>query len=82
MIQNIHEPTRVCEGNSPSILYYVFTDEENLIDDIQDEVPFGKSDHVCLTWDVVISKSTSPQSDSKLNFWKGDYEKIDRACRL
>jgi len=76
LIQNIHEATRVREGNKPSTLDYVFTDEENLLDAIQYEVPLGKSDHVCLTWDMITSRSTAPQPGSKLNYWKGDYEKI------
>ena len=48
-IQNIHEASRVREGNRPSTLDYVFTDEENLLDGIQYEVPLGKSNH-CLPY--------------------------------
>ena len=76
LIQNIHEPTRVHEGNNPSTLDYVFTDEENIMDDIQYEVPLGKSDHVCLSRNMTTSRSTSPQQGSKLQYWKGDYHKI------
>jgi len=52
LIQNVHEATRIWDGNKPSTLDHVFTDEENLLDGIQYEVSLGKSDHVCLTWDM------------------------------
>jgi len=82
LIQNIYEPTRVREGNVPSTLDYVFTDEENLLDDIRYEVPLGKSDHVCLSWELITSSSIPMQSNSKLNYWKGDYERIRQGLQV
>ena len=56
----------------------VFTDGENLLNAIQYEVPLGKSDRICLTWDMTTSRSTA----SQLNYWKGDYEKIRQGLQV
>ena len=45
-IQYVTEPTRARGTDKPSVLDYVFTDEENLIDSINYDPPIGKSDHV------------------------------------
>ena len=55
----------------------MFTDEEGLTDCIHHEASIGKSDQVCLTWEMTITKVPAKSSDeSKYNFWKGDYVKI------
>jgi len=46
----VTENTRFC---APSKLDYVFTNEDNLIDQVDYEEPLGKSDHVVLTWNIV-----------------------------
>jgi hypothetical protein len=77
MVQNIQEFTRQREGQNPSELDYVFTDEEGLLDCINHEVPLGKSDHVCITWVMIVEKEPEKSGDeSKYNFWKGNYDKI------
>ena len=49
LYQNVHDTTRQRIGNKPSILDYIFTDEDNLIEELEYELPLGKSDHVCLS---------------------------------
>ena len=74
MVQHVTEATRFRQGQRASILDYIFTDEDNVVDNIQYEVPLGKSDHCCLTWVITVSKAESNQSSNRLNYWKGDYE--------
>jgi len=56
LIQNVFQPTRMRENQAPSILDLVFTDEENLIYDIEYQAPIELSDHVCLVWSLVMVK--------------------------
>jgi len=77
LVQCITEATRARGTNKPSILDYVFVDEENLVDSISYESPIGKSDHVCLTWTMTLAvHKTDKNHDFKLNYWKGNYEDI------
>ena len=76
LVQHVTEATRFRQGQRASILDYIFTDEDNVVDNIQYEVPLGKSDHCCLTWVITVSKAESNQSSNRLNYWKGNYEAI------
>lgn len=74
LTQHITEPTRMREGDKPSTLDYILTNEEELIEDgINYEVPMGKSDHVVLTWKITVSAAESNSQRSKFNYWKGNY---------
>ena len=55
LFQHVAEATRVRQHQTPSTLDYVFTDEEGLIDVIRYEAPLGKSDHVVLTWNLLLA---------------------------
>ena len=52
LFQHVKEATRN-RGNSSSCLDLIFTTEENIVENLQYEVPIGSSDHVCLTWELV-----------------------------
>ena len=73
---HVTEPTRVRLGQKPSILDYVFTDIENVIDKIRYSDPSGKSDHVRLEWNLLIESKTSVNRQQKLNYCKGDNDSI------
>ena len=60
LTQYVLQPTRVKEGNEPSLLDYVFANDENLIENVQYNVPLGKSDHVCVCWRLIIRKQSQP----------------------
>jgi len=49
VFQHVTDATRIRQNQTPSKLDYVFTDEENLTEVVNYEVPLGKSDHVVLT---------------------------------
>jgi len=65
LIQHVSEPTRVTKRHRPSLLDYVFTDEAHLVDNITHMAPLGKSDHVCLAWNIEL-----PASNFLLHNWK------------
>ena len=63
--KNVSEDTRHRLGQESSIFDYVFTDEEELIDEINYEAPIGKSDHVCLSWNMSV-EMTEPAIDEEI----------------
>ena len=71
--QHVTNVTRIRSDQTPSILYYVFTDDRNLIDEIDYLAPLGKSDHLFLSWFVTLKMNIVNSIQEKLNFWKGDY---------
>ena len=80
LVQMVTEPTRFRSNQTPSMLDYVITNEENVIDDMTYEVPLGKSDHICLTWKMTIEKEDeSEHRQVKINYWKGNYNEIHDA---
>jgi len=42
LYQNVHEATRVRHGKNPSKLDYIFTEEDNLIENLETLPPLGK----------------------------------------
>src|SRR5664279_168719 len=81
LIQNIMGNTRFRMNQQPSRLDYVFTVENNLIDDLAYGVPLGKSDHVTLEWRMTLKKKDPISQQKRLNFWKGDYVQMRDALR-
>jgi len=78
LIRNVHEFTWCREEQRSSVLDYIFTDEENMIDDMKYLAPLGKSDHACLTWCMTVMQTPIDDSTEKLNYWKGDYDSISQ----
>jgi len=76
LFQHVEEPTRVRLGQRPSILDYIFTDNENLVDEIMYKDPLGRNDHVLLEWNLLIETVHAKSTQRKLNFCKGDYKSI------
>ena len=76
LVQNVTEDTRKREGTKASVLDYIFTDEDRLVDNLHYETPLGKSDHVCLTWDYVVKVKEQRSVHHTLNYWKGNYKQI------
>ena len=78
---NVMEETRKRQGTTASVLDYVFTDEEQLVENLKYNTPLGKSDHVCLTWDYVVKVKEELPSHHMLNYWKGNYRQINEDMR-
>jgi len=82
LFQNVNKVTRHRVGQESSTLDYVFTDEEGLVDVVSFDVPLGKSDHVCLVWDMAIAKQETAFNENRFNYWKGDYERISAELNM
>jgi hypothetical protein len=77
--QHVTEPTRCRDGQQPSTLDYVFTDDGGLVDQIRYQTPMGRSDHVVLQWDLQLRATASAFNHNRLNYWKGNYVEINKA---
>lgn len=76
LTQNVMEHTRFRINQKPSKLDYVFTDEEDLIDEMIYGAPLGKSDHATLEWNITLRTKEIIRQHERLNYWKGDYVEI------
>jgi len=59
LMLNVTEATRKRSGTQESVLDYIFTNEDNLVDSLQYLTPLGKSDHVCLVWNYIVCVEVS-----------------------
>ena len=55
LFQHVQNSTRF-RGSQNSCLDLIFTNEENMVNDIQEWPPLGKSDHLCQKWRLVVSE--------------------------
>ena len=55
LFQHATEPTRF-RGVQQSCLDLVFSNEEDMIDEVGELPPIGKSDHVCQRWELKVSE--------------------------
>ena len=80
LYQHITESTRYREGQTPSTLDLVFTNEQNMIDIVTYNNRLGKSGHLMLSFDFVIYRGTKLENkESKMPkryFYKGDYKSL------
>ena len=77
LIQHVFEATRFRGDQTPSKLDYVFTNEENLIENLKYIAPLGLSDHIGLLWKFTCSVSTVHRQEVvKRAYWKGDYSSM------
>ena len=72
--QHIQTPTRYREGEEPSILDLVFTNEEAMIQEISHQSPIGKSDHSVLLIKFLIQQTSTFTPRTVHCYDKGDYE--------
>ncbi len=73
LVQHVEKPTRGREGQKPSLLDLVLTNNENSIDEITHHAAVGKSDHDSLIWSYTYRLETSCSNKDRLNFAKGNY---------
>ena len=75
LTQHVLEPTRQRGRDNPSCLDLVFSNKEELIEDIDYLAPLGKSDHSVIKFKIKLETEPPPPKIS-VKFEKGDYEKI------
>ena len=74
--QHVHDYTRYRADQNPSILDYILTDDEYVIDKLCLTMPLCKSDHVCIDFGYLTNHCTQSPLHQKLDYWKADYESV------
>ena len=77
LFQHVTTPTRYREGNVSSVLDLIFTNEEEMVTDLEFLPGLGKSDHLVLAFKLncyTVEEQNKCKTE-KLNFFKGDYNK-------
>ncbi len=76
LFQHVRHPTRIRTGNVPSILDLIFTNEENMVEEVEFLPGLGLSDHLVLYCDFNCYIEQDNPSYEKLNYFRGDYRNI------
>lgn len=74
--QHITEPTRQRGTDRPSTLDLIFTNEEDMIENLNISAPLGKSDHSVLNFDIVHELATQKKK-IKVLYEKADYKRFN-----
>ena len=75
LIQHQMEPTRIREGQRPTLDDLVFTNRDDIMNDISRIGALGKSDHCSLLIDLKLNPP-SEQKQEKYKYNQADYDKI------
>ena len=76
LTQAVDQPTRIREGQRPTLDDLILYSGTDLVEDVKYTDPIGKSDHICLHFEITINprcKRDTP-STMKLNMNKADPE--------
>lgn len=72
--QHVESETRFRQGQTPSRLDLLFTNESSMINDLEYLPPLGASDHVCLFFQFLCYTEKRLSKETRYNFHKGDYD--------
>ena len=76
LFQHRVKPTRFREGQRPSTLDLIITNEEGMYTEIEDAPPLGRSDHICQVFGFRCYTSNQSSQPSRPIYDKGNYEKM------
>ena len=79
LYQTVRCYTRYREGQQPSLLDLVIVNDDQMVDEVVDRGPLGKSDHVVLTFDLNCYKDFEDNQPARFIHTKGvDYNNFLR----
>ena len=76
--QHIMKPTRIRQGQEPSILDLVITNKEEMIKDLEYLRPLGKSDHIVITFNIKCHRMQDNREKISYCYDKADYEAMTK----
>ena len=75
LFQNVTEPTRYRENDTPNLLDLLITSDNDMVRDIIYHPPIGESDHLCLTFTAFDTHYVTPETASQ-NAYNTNYCKV------
>ena len=80
LVQHVNFPTRFRIGQQPTMPDLIFTNEENMVEDLKSVSPLGSSDHTGLIWTFVCSSDVekTDRVASRLNFKRAKLENMEK----
>lgn len=76
--QHVMQPTHRRGGQTANTLDLIFTNEPDMIDDIQHNAPLGKSHHDMLTFKMRCYTELQPRQREVFNYKRGNYDMLRR----
>ena len=74
--QHVKNNTRF-RGTQSSCLDLIFTNEENMVDEVHELPAIGKSDHICQIWEITVKEVLFKNTTrTRLNYNRAKWEKI------
>ena len=78
IFQHIRRSTRY-RGQQNSCLDLVFTNEENMVNEVTELPPLGKSDHICQQWSLIVCETLFKNTNTlKHNYKKANWAEIKK----
>ena len=73
--QHVKQPTRIHEGNEPTLLDLIFSNEDEMVNNLNYLPGLGRSDHLVLAFKFNCYNIQEPNTNTRqrLDFFKGDY---------
>jgi transcription termination factor NusB len=78
LIQHVKFSTRIRHGQRPSLLDLVFTNEIGMVVDLKEMPPIAKSDHIGISWSLVVEADDQSLNTNKLDYWKGNFLELEQ----
>ena len=79
LCQHVEEATKIRIGQSPNMLDLIFSNEEGMICNVNYLPGLGRSDHICLLFQLNLYTNDSASKKESFRFPKGDYEAMNLA---
>jgi len=79
LFQHITASTRFRPRETPSLLGLVFTNEQDMIDNISHLPPLGNSDHICIEFDLICYLEVNKFENIKYNVTAANIELMKQA---
>ena len=74
LFQHVCKPTRFRLNESPSLLYFIFTNESDMINNLLYLPPLGNSDHICMEFNLMCYTEQKKSDDVKYNIRAANYD--------
>ena len=74
--QHVNFPTRIREGQVPSLLDLILTNDKSFISEIMSLPPLGKSDHITISFEFQCYLKITGCRNYKYIYGRGDYQSI------